>query len=120
MPALAKLTTVVIDCADPGPLAEFYRTVTGWELTHSDSDFVYLGDGGPIQLGFQRVEGYQPPSWPDPAKHAHLDLKVTDIEHAVKELLAVGATRPEFQPGGDEWVVLADPEGHVFCLAAGD
>lgn len=28
--------------------------------------------------------------------------------------------RLEFQPGGDQWVVLADPEGHLFCLAARD
>ncbi len=120
MPALAQLTTVVIDCADPGRLAEFYRTVTGWDVTDSDADFVYLSDGGPIQLGFQRVEGYQPPSWPGPAKQAHFDLKVADVERAVKEVLALGATRPEFQPGGHEWVVLADPEGHLFCLAPGD
>jgi hypothetical protein len=120
MPALARLSTVVIDCAVPGPLAEFYRTMTGWEVTYSDPDCIYLGDGGPIQLGFQRVAGYRPPSWPDPAKHAHLDLRVTDVEQTVKELLAVGATRPEFQPGGDQWVVLADPEGHPFCLVAGD
>ena len=117
MSALAQLATVVIDCGTPGLLAEFYRTLTGWEVTYSDADCVYLG-GGPIQLGFQRVEGYQPPNWPSPAKQAHLDFKVTDVERAVKELVELGATRPEFQPGGDEWVVLADPEGHLFCLAA--
>jgi catechol 2,3-dioxygenase-like lactoylglutathione lyase family enzyme len=120
MSPLAQLATVVIDCATPGPLDEFYRTMTGWEVTYSDADCVCLGDGGPIQLGFQRVEGYQPPSWPSPAKQAHLDFKVTDVERTVKELVALGATRPEFQPGGDEWVVLADPEGHLFCLAAAD
>jgi predicted enzyme related to lactoylglutathione lyase len=118
MPALAQLTTVVIDCTDPGSLAEFYRAVTGWKVTHSDPDTVYLGDGGPIQLGFQRVEDYRPPAWPG-TKPAHLDLTVADLGQAVKEVLTLGATRPEFQPGGDDWVVLADPEGHLFCLAAG-
>jgi predicted enzyme related to lactoylglutathione lyase len=116
MSALAEITTIVIDCADPGPLAEFYRTVTGWEITYRDNDCVQLGNGGRIQLGFQRVDGYRPPSWPDVAKHAHLDLKVNDLGRAVTEVVAVGATKPEFQPGGDEWVVLADPEGHPFCL----
>jgi len=120
MPATARLSAIVIDCAAPGPLAEFYRTLTGWEVTSSDADFVFLGNGGPVQLGLQRVAGYRAPGWPDPAKHAHLDLKVTDVAQAVKELLAAGATKPEFQPGGDEWVVLADPEGHPFCLAAAD
>lgn len=120
MSALAQLATVIIDCRAPGPLAEFYRTLTGWAVTYRDADFVYLGDGGPVQLGFQRVEGYQPPGWPGPAKQAHLDFKVADVERAVKELVGLGATRPEFQPGGAEWVVLADPEGHLLCLAAAD
>jgi hypothetical protein len=115
MSELAQLTTVILDCAEPAALAEFYQAVTGWEVTYSDADCVYLG-GGSVQLGFQRIEGYQPPGWPDPAKHAHLDFKVADKERVVKELLAIGATKPDFQPGGDEWVVLTDPEGHPFCL----
>ncbi|MGP3969802.1 VOC family protein [Streptomyces sp. 6N223] len=118
MPALAQLATVVIDCADPGSLAEFYQAVTGWHVVYSDADCVHLGDGGPVLFGFQRVQGYQPPGWPDPAKHAHLDFKVADVARTVERLLAIGATKPAFQPGGEEWVVLADPEGHLFCLAA--
>jgi hypothetical protein len=46
----------------------------------------------------------------------HLDFEVPDIEVAEKQLLAAGATKPGFQPGGAEWTVLADPAGHVFCL----
>ncbi|MET8312055.1 VOC family protein [Micromonospora sp. NPDC005173] len=120
MPALAEFTTVILDCADPGPLADFYRAVTGWEVTYRDEDCVQLGNGGQIQLGLQRVDGYRPSGWPDVAKQAHLDFKVIDVGHAVKELLAIGATMPEFQPGGDEWVVLADPQGHLFCLVGSD
>lgn len=119
MPALAQLATIVIDCADPGPLAEFYRAITGWEVTFSNADCVYLGEGG-VQLAFVRVAGYQPPSWPSPAKQAHLDFHVTDLDQAVSRLLALGATRPEFQPGDEQWVVLADPQGHLLCLAVGN
>lgn len=119
MTAFAEFTTVVIDCTDPAPLAEFYRAVTGWDVTYRDAECVQLGNGGPIQLGFQRVEDYQPPVWPGPAKHAHLDLKVSDLDHTVKELLAIGAAKPAFQPGGDDWVVLLDPAGHPFCLVSG-
>jgi hypothetical protein len=116
MQALAQLTTVVIDCADPGKLAEFYSAATGWKVTSNAADSAYLSDGGPIQLGFQRVDGYRGPGWPDAAKHAHLDFQVTDPEPVVTELLARGAGKPEFQPGGEDWVVLTDPEGHLFCL----
>ena len=58
--------------AAPASLGEFYRKVTGWKVTYSDDTFAYLGDGGPIQLGFQRVDGYRAPGWPDAAKHARL------------------------------------------------
>jgi predicted enzyme related to lactoylglutathione lyase len=114
MPALAQLASVVIDCAEPAKLAAFYRSVTGWEVSSSDADTAYLD--GPVQLGFQRIPGYQQPAWPDPAKHAHLDFKVADLDAAVKEVLNLGAAKPDFQPGGDDWIVLTDPEGHPFCL----
>ncbi len=115
MSSLAELATVVIDCANPDSLAAFYRAVTGWEVKYRDDDYVLLS-GGAIQLGFQRIAGYRPPVWPDPAKHAHLDFNVNELDHVVKALLAIGAGKPEFQPGAAEWVVLTDPEGHPFCL----
>jgi predicted enzyme related to lactoylglutathione lyase len=117
MPVQATPTAIILDCADPKGLAEFYRNATGWRITDSDADSAYLGDG-PVQLAFQRVDGYQGPGWPDAGKHAHLDFAVADVAAAVTALLALGATKPEFQPGGDQWTVLADPEGHPFCIAA--
>ncbi|MFF8322937.1 VOC family protein [Streptomyces bobili] len=119
MSALAKVSTVVIDCGDPVRLAEFYSKVTGWEVTHSGEDLASLGSGEPFGLAFVRIEGYRAPSWPDDAKHAHLDFTVADLEEAAGRILALGASRPEFQPGKDQWVVLTDPEGHPFCLTTG-
>jgi predicted enzyme related to lactoylglutathione lyase len=119
MPTGATFAAVVIDTADPAALAEFYRKLTGLDISYADDTYVYLGDG-PVRLGFQRVEGYTAPGWPDPAKHSHLDFAVADLENAAEEVTALGAGRPEFQPGGDSWVVLTDPEGHPFCLTAGD
>jgi predicted enzyme related to lactoylglutathione lyase len=120
MPGLANLGTVILDCADPAKLAGFYATVTGWQTTYSDDDFVFIGDGGAgVQLGFQRIDGYRSAGWPDPAKHAHLDFKVSDVDSAIEALVAAGATKPEFQPGKGDWTVLIDPAGHPFCVAAG-
>ena len=116
---MATLSTIILDCADPGALGEFYRKALGWEVASADDDFVYLTGGGPIQLAFQRVAGYRAPGWPDDAKQAHLDLRVDDVERAAAELVAAGATRPEFQPGDGGWLVLVDPAGHPFCIAAG-
>ena len=110
------VSTIIFDCADPQALAEFYAKATGWKVSSSDADWAAV-DGVPVQLAFQRVDGYQGPGWPGGAKHVHLDLKVTDLDAAKQELVALGAALPEFQPGGGDWVVLIDPEGHPFCIA---
>ncbi|PRX44133.1 putative enzyme related to lactoylglutathione lyase [Prauserella shujinwangii] len=118
MPAQARPTAIILDCAHPAALAAFYARVTGWPVTSGDEDGAYLGDG-PIQLAFQRVAGYRAPAWPDDRAQAHLDFAVPDVDAAIEELVALGATVPDFQPGNGDWVVLTDPEGHPFCLAAG-
>lgn len=113
----AQPSAVVLGCADPKALAEFYRSMTRGEITHSDDDSVCLG-GGPIQLAFQRIDGYQAQQWPGSPTHAHLDFTVDDLDAAAAELLALGAARPDFQPGEGQWTVLIDPEGHPFCICA--
>jgi catechol 2,3-dioxygenase-like lactoylglutathione lyase family enzyme len=112
------VSAIILDCADPGALADFYSRATGWKVTSADDDFVYLGDGGPVQLAFQRVTGYEAPGWPSATKQAHLDIRVDDVDRATADLVAAGATKPDFQPG-DGWVVLTDPAGHPFCISAG-
>ena len=119
MSAIAKLSAVVLDCPDPAVLADFYGKATGWKVGYSDDDVTYLGDDTGIQLGFQRVPGHTAPAWPDGDKQAHFDFSVADVDTAVKELTALGATVQDFQPGGDGWTVLADPAGHLFCVSAG-
>jgi hypothetical protein len=111
---------VVLDCPDPMALAEFYQKMTGWdEITFYDDVYVYIGNGGRMQLGFQRVPDFRPPGWPDPQKRSHLDFKVEDMEAAAKKLVALGASIPEYQPGEDKWLVMADPVGNLFCVTAG-
>ncbi|MEV0383619.1 VOC family protein [Nonomuraea sp. NPDC050643] len=114
----ATLSSMVIDCADPAALAAFYAKATGWRVTGDDAEFRTL-EGGPVPLSFQRIDGYQGPGWPDDGKHAHLEFTVPDVEAALKELAGLGATVPDLQPGGDDWTVLIDPEGHPFCLMRG-
>jgi catechol 2,3-dioxygenase-like lactoylglutathione lyase family enzyme len=115
-----RLATIILDSADPAELARFYAAATGWKPTYTDDDYVFLGagDGGTVQLAFQRVADYQGPTWPDDRKHAHLDFAVPDVAATVATLLELGARKPDFQPGEDKWTVLLDPEGHPFCVAA--
>ena len=113
----AGITT--LDCADPEALAAFYRAATGLEpAKESDGEFAGLRREDGFFFGFQRVDGYRAPQWPDQAvpQQSHLDFVVDDLDEAEAELLALGATKPEHQPGGDRWRVLVDPAGHPFCL----
>ncbi|MFO7253197.1 MAG: VOC family protein [Actinomycetes bacterium] len=111
----ATLLGVTIDCAEPRRLAEFYATILGYEITHAADEYAAIGDGVHT-LYFVRVPERAPAPWPGPGKQFHLDLRVPDVPKAVADYLALGATRPDFQPGGERWTVLADPEGHLFCV----
>ncbi len=44
--------------------------------------------------------------------------KFDDVQAAEKRLLALGATKPAHQPGGDHWTVLLDPSGQPFCISS--
>jgi predicted enzyme related to lactoylglutathione lyase/catechol 2,3-dioxygenase-like lactoylglutathione lyase family enzyme len=106
-----------IDCPDPAALAGFYARLLGLEVRYQGDDGAWLGGDGPLaSLTFQRVDGYQPPEWPDPARpqQVHLDVLVDDVDAAEPQLLEIGGRS---LPGsGDGWRVYADPAGHPFCL----
>ncbi len=57
-----------------------------------------------------------------PAKNRlHLDLATTSAAHRaelVERLRALGATPADVGQGDVPWTVLADPEGHGFCVLA--
>ena len=113
----ARLSNVVLDCPDPRALAGFYSEVTGWPVVESEDDWASLRDGDSFELAFQRAPDHQAPRWPDPGSSMqyHLDFHIEDIESAEKQVLALGATRFEHQPG-QTFRVFADPAGHPFCL----
>ncbi|MFJ6569561.1 VOC family protein [Streptomyces sp. NPDC091292] len=119
MPLQMKLTAVALDCADPEALAAFYRQATGFEPhPKSNADFAGVTREDGLVIGFQRVADYRAPQWPDQTvpQQFHLDFEVDDLDEAEALLLALGANKPEHQPGGDRWRVLTDPAGHPFCL----
>jgi len=114
-----KLTAITLDCPDPRALAAFYQRATGFELhPGSGDDFAGLTRQDGLFIGFQRADGYQAPSWPgqDVPQQFHLDFAVDDLDEAEALLLKLGAAKPGFQPGGDQWRVFTDPGGHPFCL----
>ncbi|MEV4471057.1 VOC family protein [Nonomuraea sp. NPDC049421] len=119
MTTKANLLAFSLDCADPKALAEFYHQVTGMEITYAEDEYAAITDGT-VSIYFGRVADRKPVTWPSPDKQFHLDFRVPDVAQAVEDYLKLGATRPEFQPGvteeGTRWVVLQDPQGHLFCV----
>lgn len=111
-----KMTT--LDCADPRAEAAFWSGLLGWSVAAAEDEYAMVVpvDGGPA-LGFGRIEGYEPPAWPNEhgTKQFHLDLGCDDVAATEEQALALGATLADPQPG-ETWRVLLDPAGHPFCL----
>lgn len=118
--AIARTPQFVFDCPDAAALSTFYAALLGWETKVDDAnpDDIWAdawGEGGSI--GFQQVSDYTPPTWPsqEVPQQLHLDVNVDDLDAGEKEVLALGATKHEVQPGTTFRVYL-DPAGHPFCL----
>jgi predicted enzyme related to lactoylglutathione lyase len=109
-----------IEAPDPRALARFYSELLGWPIGHEEpGTAIVAAPEGPIYLVFQQADGHQPPVWPTADRRQrpmmHLDFQVTDLEAAVAEAVALGASPAAEQPQENVRVLL-DPAGHPFCL----
>jgi predicted enzyme related to lactoylglutathione lyase len=109
-----------IEAPDPSALAHFYSELLDWPIGHEEPGTAILAaPQGSIYIVFQQATGYQAPIWPPAAGEQrpmmHFDFQVGDLDSAVAEALALGATLAEHQPQKNVRV-LFDPAGHPFCL----
>ncbi|WP_406384996.1 VOC family protein [Streptomyces sp. NBC_01618] len=121
---VTKTSVLVLDCAEPEALAEFYASLLDAEIqVVSDPDFVELVGHNGVHLAIRRDHGYAPPSWPRPddAQQAHLRILVAhgDLDEAEREAVSLGAMPMDAKAGGGLRGVrfYADPAGHSFSLA---
>ena len=114
---IAMYPSFVMDCPDAGVLARFYAEILGWKVEARDDWADIKPEDGSNCISFQQVENFKAPSWPgqDVPQQMHLDVMVRDLDEAEAEVLKLGATKPEHQPG-TTFRVLLDPAGHPFCL----
>jgi hypothetical protein len=118
-----QFSLTALDCPDPLALADFYSRVTSMEIEPlggadpSSVDWVQLLNEGMPTLGFQRVEPYVAPTWPEGPvpQQLHLEFLVADLDQGEAHVVAEGATKHAFQPG-TTFRVFLDPVGHPFCL----
>jgi len=116
--ALLDLAAIIIDCADPGPVAQFYVAAAGGQVVRDDPDGIWIKFGGNDVI-FRRVDDYRPPTWPgsDEQLQAHLDFYVDDLDATQRELELLGAHTSEHQPHGQaDLIVMVDPAGRPFCI----
>jgi predicted enzyme related to lactoylglutathione lyase len=109
-----------IEAPDPSALAAFYSGLLGWTVGHDEpGTAIIAAPEGSIYIVFQEAVDYQRPVWPPEDGRQrpmmHFDFQVGDLDTAVAEAVALGATIAQHQP--QEHVrVLFDPAGHPFCL----
>jgi len=117
--AIAQYPSFVIDCPDAAALATFYGSLLDWKVETSDGWAEIRADNGNC-ICFQQVTDFRAPEWPgqQAPQQMHLDVVVEDLDAAEPEVLALGATRHEHQPG-TSFRVFLDPAGHPFCLCVG-
>ena len=111
-----------LSARDPVALARFYSELLGWEIASESPDWVTIGMPRTTHyLAFAIDDHHEAPTWPsragEPTMQLHLDLGVTDVDAAVEDAIALGATVASYQPQDDVRVML-DPAGHPFCLYA--
>ncbi|WP_410571245.1 VOC family protein [Amycolatopsis sp. cmx-4-61] len=107
-----RLGSTVINCTDLDTMTRFWCAALGLEAASEDDAFRLLR-GPYVNLSLQRSSA--PVATRD---QMHLDLYADDLEREVERLLGLGArfVRHVEDDPVDDWVVLADPEGNLFCV----
>jgi predicted enzyme related to lactoylglutathione lyase len=110
---------LVLDCADPSALAEFWSAALGYTTLGGAGSYVLLVDesGQQPKLLLQGV-----PEEKAGKNRMHLDIEVGDIEAEATRLEALGAKRvatEQMHEHGTSWVLMTDPEGNEFCVCDG-
>ncbi len=141
---MATDVQIVIDCADPHGLADWWAEALGWQVEGQDEAFIrrMVESGAAAEADTTTHRGAL--VWrsgaaltsPDPGRprvlfqlvpeaktvknRVHLDLHVGPgrREDEVARLVRLGATELHRAAQGPyQWATLADPEGNEFCVA---
>jgi catechol 2,3-dioxygenase-like lactoylglutathione lyase family enzyme len=98
---------IVFNVADTGRAGDFWSKALGYQRG-ANPDFLIPAQGGGPRLHL------------DGTDRTHLDLwaaNEAEQRAEVERLEALGATRVEWDyPEGADFVVLADPDGNLFCV----
>lgn len=112
-----KIGSVVIDCINFDEMLEFWQEALDYVPRAPAKDgWVILRDpaGRNTNVSLNQVsvsEKLMGRNW------LHFDLYTHDQEREVERLLKLGATRhPQSYDPDDDFIVLEDPDGNLFCV----
>ncbi|WP_121745505.1 VOC family protein [Streptomyces sp. E2N166] len=118
--ALVNAGVVVLDCAEPEKLAEFYKRLLGAQETDATANRIEIRSADGFRMAFRRDVNATPPSWPRPENslQAHLDFWVDDLDEAERGVVELGGRPVEAKDalGVHEERGYSDPAGHSFTL----
>jgi catechol 2,3-dioxygenase-like lactoylglutathione lyase family enzyme len=129
---VSRFSEIVVDCAHPRRLAEFWCAVLGYRVLDEEEGAVEIGppdvstedDWAEWKARLQR-EPSPPtivfivvPEGKTVKNRLHIDVSPVDASQPeeVERLLALGATKADIGQGDVPWTVLRDPEGNEFCV----
>ncbi len=114
-----KIGSVVIDCKNFDKMLAFWSEALHYVPREPpEGGWVVLRDpsGRKPNISLNKVSARS-----TGRNRLHLDLYTKDREGAVERLLKIGAIRHRqtYEPG-DDFIVLEDPDGNLFCVVQKD
>ena len=109
--------TLTFDSRDPEPVARFWCTALGYQVTDSDTQGVWIED--PAGRGWPILFLIVPED-KSIKNRLHLDLEVgrENIDAEVARLEGLGATRvSEHDDESGRWILMTDPEGNELDVS---
>ncbi len=111
--ATVRIGSIVIDVKDFDRMLTFWQKALGYAPGRPpapDDPFMILKDpaGKGPNVSLDGMEPYR--------NRLHLDLYTDDPEGEVERLIRLGASLFRPREEGEDFVVLADPDGNLFCV----
>jgi catechol 2,3-dioxygenase-like lactoylglutathione lyase family enzyme len=104
---MVRIGAIVLQVSDTGRAGAFWSQALGYERG-DNPDFLRPTEGGGPRLHLDETD------------RTHLDLWAANEDEQraeVERLQGLGATLVEWDyPEGADFVVLADPDGNLFCV----
>ena len=114
-----KIGSFVINCKDIDKTVKFWQEALHYvprsrlPSLAAEGDFVILKDpsGNSPNISVQQTDELKYGK-----NRMHLDLYASNQKVEVERLLKLGATVHRLPKEGEDYVIMADPEGKLFCV----